>query len=478
LTFIPLLGGAYQAESVIASAQRCVNLYQERIPQDEKEPSPSTHYQTPGLVTKAQGDNLPVRGIYRASNGNAYCVIGLKVYSISPGFVLTQLGTLDTAKTTPVSMIDNGTDLLLVDGSPFGYNITLASNAFAKVVDPTGSFTGADKVDFLDTFIIFNVPGTPTYGSTRSGTPITFDPLFFAAKSDYPDLLATLAVIHREIWLLGTLTSEVWYNAGNVQLPFAELPGTFANHGTVAKYSAAVEDKSVFWLGQNLQGAGMVFRGMDYAVRRISTHAIEVAIQNYPRIDDAIGFCYQQYGHVFYVLSFPTAGKTWVYDDATDLWHERMWLDANGVPGRHRANCHAFIHGKNVVGDYQNGKLYALEPETYTDDGAPIQRIRSFPHIRNDAKRMNYTMFQADLDVGAELDPAGDPMISLRYSDTKGKTWSNALVHSMGKLGQFNMQAQYRRLGTSRDKIFELSWSAPVKTALNGAFIDFIPAAT
>lgn len=47
---IPLIGGAYQAKSIIANAQRCVNLYPEANPQSDQPPSPATHYPTPGLV--------------------------------------------------------------------------------------------------------------------------------------------------------------------------------------------------------------------------------------------------------------------------------------------------------------------------------------------------------------------------------------------------------------------------------------------
>jgi hypothetical protein len=47
---VPLLGGAYQAKSIIANAQRCVNLYPEANPSSSQPQSPSTHYPTPGLV--------------------------------------------------------------------------------------------------------------------------------------------------------------------------------------------------------------------------------------------------------------------------------------------------------------------------------------------------------------------------------------------------------------------------------------------
>ena len=313
---LPLLGGAYQARSIIANAQRCVNLYPEKNQADA--PVPLTHYQRPGFRNLASGlDVAPVRGLYRASNGNGYCVIGQKVYSISAAWVLTQIGTLTVDGTNPVSFIDNGLNIWLVDGSQFGYQIVMATNVFSTTVDATGIFTGADRVDYIDTFMLWNVPGTNQFGSTLSNV-IEFDATYIASKTDYPDPLQTLIVNRHEILLIGQLKTELWYDSGGANFPFAELPGAYFEHGTCAKYSVASQDISTYFLGQDLQGQGIVFRIRGYECQRVSTHAIETAIQGYVSagmvISDAIGYCYQQGGHVFYVLTFPTADATWVLE--------------------------------------------------------------------------------------------------------------------------------------------------------------------
>jgi len=67
------------------------------------------------------------------------------------------------------------------------------------------------------------------------------------------------------------------------------------------------------------------------------------------------------------------------------------------------------------------------------------------------------------------------PMISLRWSDDRGASWSQPLTQPLGQAGQTEINLQWRRLGMARDRVFELSWSSPVKTALNGAFIDVTP---
>lgn len=216
--------------------------------------------------------------------------------------------------------------------------------------------------------------------------------------------------------------------------------------------------------------------GSSYNATRISTHAIEHELSTYSTISDAVGYIYQEEGHMFYVLNFPTADATWVYDIASQLWHERTWNDTNGNEHRHRSNVFAFAYGNYVVGDWQNGNLYALDQNNYTDNGAPITRIRSFPHVANELKRVMYRKFIADMQTGAQTDPNGSaPMLSLRWSDDRGASWSNFITQSLGAVGQFLQNIQFRRLGMARDRVFELSWSSPVMTALNGAYADVEP---
>lgn len=302
-----------------------------------------------------------------------------------------------------------------------------------------------------------------------------FDPLDIAAKTGYADPIVTLAVMHREIWLIGRYTTEVWYDTGASDFTFGIMPGVFIEHGCVAKYSLAKQDLSLFWLSQDLQGQCIVVQGAAYQAHRISTHAIEAAIQAYATVSDAIGFTYQEGGHVFYQLTFPTANATWDYDVTTELWHQRASMDpANGALNRHRANCAAFAYGLNLIGDYQNGTLYTLDQNNYTENGIPMPRIRSFPHIQDENRRIHYRSFIADMEVGTLPNSVtgNPPRLSLRWSDDRGASWGSAVEQSLGSGGQYLTSIKWNRLGMARDRVFELSWSAATKTALNGAYID------
>jgi hypothetical protein len=413
---VALTGGAYQARSLIAGAQRCLNLYAEPMPEQQGERSPAAHYPTPGLRTLVTLPAMPVRGIHTCTSGQVYAVGGSTVYAMSSAWVATALGTITDSLTTPVSMADNGLQLVIVDGTTGGWTVTLAGNAFAPIVDPTGTFVGATRVDYLDTFFIFNSPGTPQFYISDSEA-VTFTALNFAGLSAVSDILATLIVCNREVWLLGTKASEIWYDYGNDgsgtttgtgvatgTFPFQRMPGAFIDRGTGAPYSVAGTDRAVFWLQQDRYGQGIILEGTGYNAERISTYAIEAELTTYPLLSDAIGFCYSLTGHTFYVLTFPTADKTWSYDITTKLWHELCWIDANGTEHRHRAMCATFANGLVVCGDWSNGNIYCLDPNFYSDFGGPIKRLRSFPHLVNGGKRVFYRQFLADMDAGQGAD--------------------------------------------------------------------------
>lgn len=465
----PFVGPAYRARSVNFDAQRAVNLFPE-LSQSGTSKSVAALYGTPGLRLWCTLPTNAVRGLLRFSESVLIAVAGATVYSVTTAGVATAVGTIN-AGTTPVSMASNGIDVMIVTG-PVGYVYRPSTSAFSTITDP--DFAGADVVQFLDGYFVMNKPNTGQFYITQLyGTLI--DGLDFATAEGSPDLLVSLLVDHRELWLFGEVSTEIWFNSGNSDFPFERNQGAFLEVGCAAKYSPAKMDNVVYWLGRDGSGQGIVYRAQGYQPQRVSDYGVEYALGQMSRIDDAIGYSYQQEGHHFYVLSFPTAGQTWVFDANTSMWHERAyWSPEEAVFDRHRSNCVAPFAGKVIVGDWEDGRLYSFDMDYFTDDGDTIRRVRSCPHLSADLRLQYFSSMQVDIEAGVGLsassgEPGENPQAMLDWSDDGGHTWSNEHWASMGKLGDYRRRLKWRRLGRSEDRVFRLTITDPVKVAIIGA---------
>jgi hypothetical protein len=503
----PILGQAYVARSVNAADNRMINLFPEVIPNEGKEAGFLNR--APGLRLLATIGTGPVRGLWTFNNVG-YVVSGNEIYRINNAYVPTLIGAV--IGTGPVSMADNGTQLFIAaDGPSYIYNS--ATLAYGQITDP--DFPGAVTVSYLDGYFVFNEPNSQRVWVTSLLDGTTIDPLDFASAEGSPDGLVALLVNNREAWLFGTNSIEVWYDAGTPDFPLARIQGASNEIGCVAPYSVAKLDNSLFWLGQDARGRGIVYRNNGYTGVRASNHAIEWQIQEYGNLSDAIAYTYQQDGHSFYVLTFPTADKTWVYDVSTQSWHERAgWVNGNFT--RHRSNCQMAFNSEIVVGDFENGNIYAFDLDVYADNGQIQKWLRSWraiPSGQNNLKRTAQHTMQLDCETGVGLngidpeDPldwffsttsgnqvitnTGDfllfspptvqgvnPQAMLRWSDDGGHTYSNEHWASMARIGQYGRRVFWRRLGMTqklRDRVYEVSGTDPVKIVILGAELILSP---
>jgi hypothetical protein len=470
----PILGSAYVARSVNAADNRMINLFPEIIPEGGKEPGFLNR--APGLRTVITVGTGPIRGLW-AFGGNMYVVSGTQLYRVNAGYTATLLGTV--TGTGPVSMSDNGTQLFVAANGP-GYIYNASTNVFQQITDP--DYPGAVTVAYVDGYFVFNEPNSQKIWVTALFDGTSVDPLDFASAEGAPDGVVGIIADHREVWAFGTNSVEVWYNSGDPDFPFSRIQGAFNELGCASAYSIAKMDNGLFWLGEDARGQGIVYRASGYTGQRISTHAVEWQIQQYGNISDAIGYTYQQDGHSFYVLIFPSAGKTWVYDVATQAWHERAGF-SNGNFVRHRSNCQVFFDSQVMVGDYGNGKIYAFDLNVYADDEQPQKWLRSWRALQtgqNTLKRTAHHSLQLDIESGVGLvtGQGSDPEVMLRWSDDGGHTWSNEHWVKIGKIGEYGRRAIWRRLGMTqklRDRVYEVSGTDPVKIAIMGAELMVSP---
>ncbi len=451
---IPILGGSHKLRSVNFGTQRSVNLYPV-LDKDGK--SQVGLFGTPGLIRFAElaGE---VRGLH-VMDGTLYAVAGNMLYSVDSAGNATSLGSISSA-TGPVSMADNGTEIAIADGT---------LNIYTSGAITTTAFA-ATRVQFLDGYFLFNEPDSGRFRYTGLYAGVTIDSLDVATAEGAPDDVVSLIVDHREIWLFGSNSTEVWYNSGGADVPFARIQGALIETGCAAAHSVAKADNSVFWVSSDDRGNGHVMRANGYVPQIVSDRGIELILAS-GDISDARGYTYQQEGHTFYVLTLPTLDRTVVYDASTGLWHERMWWD--GAEHRHRGQCYAFAYGKHLVGDHTNGRVYQLSLDTYADDGDELVALRESQHLSADGKRMVFASLQVDLEAGVGLvsGQGSDPQIMLQWSDDGGHTWGSEHWRSMGKIGEYRRRALWHRLGSAYTRTWRIKVSDPVKRVLIDGFV-------
>ena len=462
----------------------------------------------------AVGDTITVNGGVYASQAT-YTVATIGGSGAVTGLTLVSNGSYTIQPGTPSTTITsgNGTGLTLtltfgtgaggagtyvVSTSQTVSSTTVYGLNFSVMPTTDGAFSGANVVDVVDNYFVYNRPNTQQFGSTAPLSPIS-PSLSFSSKDGAPDNLVSLIVDHREVYLLGEVSSEVWVNSGLFPFAFQRIPGTSTQHGISAKFSVARLGNSFAYLSKNIRGDGQVMMMNGYTPTRISTHAVENSIEG-AEISDARAWTYLIEGHEVYVISFPTLDLTWAYDIATGMWHKWLWVDKQNVYHRHRGNCHTHFANMNLVGDWENGQIYMLDPNVYTDDGGEIRRLRRAPHLVSDFQRQYFSELQILFQPGvglsgnivgstsptnavagvavAGLAIAGqnsqatlgaNPQAMLRWSNDGGSTWSNEHWTSIGVQGAYKNRAIWRRLGQARDRIFEVVVTDPIKAVIVAA---------
>ena len=401
-----------------------------------------------------------VRGIH-AMGDYLYSVVDSILYRTDIlGNSLKMGGTLLTTAGI-VWMKENGTQLMIVDGT---YGYTLTGTTLTRITD--ADFITPSSLAYQDGYFIVSQANTRYFFLSSSYDGTAWAALDYAAAEAYPDNLSAVVSANRELWLLGKGSYEVWYNSGASDFPFDRISGAAGQIGTIAPNSCCQMQGIVCWLDDKK----IVRASEGYIPKRISTFQIEYQFDSFPTVSDATGFMYSQEGHVFYVLTFPTEDKTYCYDFNTNMWHTRT---SGNTDIRHRANCHAYFNGFNMVGDFNNGKIYKYDLGKYSDNGTTLRRVRTAQVINNDRKNIFHHSFEVDFEAGvglavddSDIGSGSDPQVCLEWSNDGGHTWSNEHWVDMGLIGEYGKRAKWNALGYARDRIYRVTVTDPVKTVM------------
>lgn len=457
---------SYQSQSLPISAQRLVNMYAERQPPDAK--TDVAVFGHPGIVEFATCGVGPVRGA-RQMGGLLYVVSGQRLYSVTSGGVATDIGG-SISGTAPVSMDDNGTQLIIVNGSN-GY---LYSTILGFVLITDADYNAAETVQFFDQRFYSDWKNTNKFIGSDLLDGTSYNALVFASAEARPDNVKAVVLNKQILLVFGEKTIEPWQDVGAANMPLERVPGVVIERGLAAPRATAKEDNTVYFLGDDRR----FYRLDGLTPIGVSTPALDAEWQNYSTVSDTFCFSYPWAGHKFVVVNFVTANKTFVTDAATGgMWHERESWDINGrALGRWRANCHVSCYDKELIGDAYSGKLGYLSASTYTEFGTTTQALATSASVHDqDQKRLFISRLQLDIEagVGITTGQGSDPQWMLRSSKDGGRTYTNLQKwRSAGKIGAYRTRLRWLRMGQARERVFEVTTSDPVKRTLIAASGD------
>jgi hypothetical protein len=404
--FTGFIGGTYQGRAQAADAERSINFFPEKS-ESEGAKSAWTLYSKPGFKLFSTLATSPVQAMY-AINGRAFAVSGGVLYELNANGTSTYRGAVGLGV---AQMVASQTQLLIVVGGT-GFILTLATNAFV-VITAAGWIPGASLPVFIDGYFICLEPASQLFFISALNDGTSWSPLDFGNVEGQAGNVVGMIADHRQLWLGAGDHMEVYFNSGAATFPFSRLEGAYMQQGVAVGASMVKVDNSILWLGADEKGDRIVWRAAGYSPKRVSNHSVEFFLQTYPTISDATAYSYQEGGHTFYRLDFPSApsisgtpngGATWLYDVASGMWHERaFWRATPGYYLADLARSHCFAFGKHLVGDYSSGSVYEQSMSYYTDAGALIRRVRSAPDLSSGGNWQNYGEFRLLMQTGVGL---------------------------------------------------------------------------
>lgn len=463
------VGGSYQTKSAVMAGEDCINLFPEPVPKGNK--TQAALISAPGVTEFSTMPEAGGRGIF-SHNERLFSVFGRSLCEIAANGTATLIG-LVTADGNPVTFDTNGESggELLASSGDKAYLVNLTTLAIS-----TPLASGVTQIGQLDGFFTALDADTSTLRASDSLDGSTWSGLSVAQRTSASDPWIAHIVARGEIFLFGNKTGEAWYNAGLPQLPFAQRPEGFWQTGIAATFSLSQFNGSIAWLGMSDKGGLGVFFLDGYAPNKISTPGIDYLLQQLEdtsRVTDAIGWSYSREGHDFYVITFPTAQRTLVYDALTGEWHRRGYWDKDAAQfTNYRPTFHAKCFGKNLVCGTDN-KIYALSGEVYTDvGGTELRRVRRTPHVSDENKTLFFPSVELECDRGTGNDDVDNPEVNLRYSNNGGKTFGASRAANVGQLGEHSTRVRWTMCGSGRDRVWELWTSDPADQRWFDLYVD------
>lgn len=420
------------------------------------------------LFTGSAALGVGTDGLFYWAEKNIVLMIGggniYQLTYISNTPVITKLTTVPLLnEASPVSMAVDGTNFYCCNGGRIVYTASGGTPAYISDVDAP---TTATQIAFLDGYIIA-IDGSNKFYWSDVNTGTSWNSLSFASAAGSPDYISALKVFNREIYLFGQRSIEIWENDGTT--PFARVPGGFIESGCASPNAVIADENSLYWLDENRR----LVRFAGKSVERLSTN-FDRELQSLSSVSDAIGQKIEIDGYVFFVFSFPSAGRTLVYNQTVNDWGEwGRWSLLNAQYERWTGSCYVYAEkwGLHLIGHRDTLQISQLSKDYSSDGEYAIRLARTTGHIDNGTsktKQCNEVRFRARRGKGLS---DRSPKLMIRYK-LDNQNWSNIKEFSLGDIGEYDLVLRDTRRHQYRTKQYEFSATDAVDVVFSNAEED------
>lgn len=472
---VPLFGSGVYGKSAVVTRQRRVNCYYEMRPDGDK--TKVVVYGTPGLVplfNLQQPANLPLRALLCANETALYALQYNNFLSLGPAGQVFFSGPINTiAGLASLAVNPSGSQVMLVDGVG-GWLYQPGAGTFVALTSAgTGWFVpGAQTVTSVGGYFVAELPGTNQFGVSNVNDATTGSALSFGAISAFPDLCIAVDNLGGNLLGFGNTHLEFWQPVGTPPPanPFAPIQSATIQWGLAAVFSRAHIDNALVFLGKTTAGTKRVCRIDGYVVTPISEEIDYIINQPGFVTADATALAYQRDKHPFYQITFPTMGRSFLFDLSTGIPGEVQSGLSTGPFVRHQGNLSAYYggvgSGDTLITDFANGNVYRMDDNTYTDNGLPVLREVITKHSTKGFNKFRVPLIYLDMETGVGLSGTGqgsNPMVSIECSKDNGRTWLSPRFIPLGQLGAYITRVVARRYGQARVFTFRIRMTDAVK---------------
>ena len=362
---------------------------------------------------------------------------------------------------TKVKFSPNGSTLVMANG---GKMVHTDLSTLTQMADGDAP-TAVTHVGFLDGYTLANASGGQVFHNSDINAPTAWGAASVQQANGAPDNLLGLSVGWREIFLIGNDSLEIWYDDG--VSPFSRTASGLIESGTSAVYTVQQVGGAWMWLDEKRH-----FVRLDRRTPTMISTPFNQQIQSFLTVNDAVSDVMEIDGNPLYIVSFPSAKRTFAYNYQKETWSDwGYWNTVSGQYDRFRGNCYCFARPWNahLVGDHSNGKIYKASRSTFSDNGEAIRTLRRTGHVSHGTTRRK---FSRELHIRCKRSVANagvsDPQMFVRWRNDGG-AWGNEHWVSLGQVGQHEYIARLKHLGSYRVRQWEFGHTDATDFILMGA---------